>query len=339
MPSPFAVTAVSNSVSLDEKRHGEAAFTVFNASGRPIRGRARLVPESPEAGGWLSLAGTAERDFIIAGTEQYTAHIAVPGDAPAGSYAFRLDMVGVENPDELFTQGPTVSFEVSEAPSPKPFPWWAVIAAVAGLILCCVLAVGGYLVYQNLPADKPTPTIEATAAATATPASTLAPTPFGGGTGRVLFVRGTSLQNTDLWVVTVDGPGLERLTFIDQFTGWPAWSPDGERIAFVRRPPGAKSDIYLIDANGTNEDNLTEDPLYEDAEPAWSPDGTRIAFSSTRGDGSTAQIHVMNADGSGVEQLTYPSGFNSSPSWSPDGRRIAFDVLEEGAIYIIEISK
>ena len=85
MPSPFAVTAASNSVSLDIKRHGEAPFTVFNSSGRPIRGRARLVPEKPEAAGWLSLAGVTERDFPIAGTEQYTVHITLPRDTPPGS--------------------------------------------------------------------------------------------------------------------------------------------------------------------------------------------------------------------------------------------------------------
>jgi hypothetical protein len=175
MPSPFAVTAVSNSVSLDDKRHGEAAFTVFNASGRPIRGRARPVPESAQANAWLSLAGVAERDFPIAGTEQYTVHIAVPRDAPAGSYAFRLDMVGVENPDELFTQGPTISFEVPEAAPAKAFPWWAIIAAVAGLILCCGLTIGAYFVYQNLPKEEPTPTLRPTP--TPRPTSTEEPTP------------------------------------------------------------------------------------------------------------------------------------------------------------------
>ena len=197
MPSPFAVTAASNSVSLDAKRHGEAAFTVFNSSGRPIRGRVRLVPESPEAGRWLSLAGVAERDFSIAGTEQYTAHIAVPGDAPPGNYGFRLDMVGVENPDELFTQGPTVSFEVSGAAPAKAFPWWVIIVAVAGLILCCGLAIGGYFIAQNWPPEEePTPTTEATATATRTPGPTAtptdtptpSPTPFGGGTGKIVYV-------------------------------------------------------------------------------------------------------------------------------------------------------
>jgi len=131
MPSPFSVTAASNSVSLDAQRRGQAPFTVFNASGRPIRGRARLAAESPQASGWLSLAGAAERDFPIAGAEQYTVHIAAPRDAEPGSYAFRLDVVGVENPDELFTQGPSVTFELSGATPKKGFPWWIAPAALA----------------------------------------------------------------------------------------------------------------------------------------------------------------------------------------------------------------
>jgi len=140
MASSFAITAATNSVRLDAKRRGETAFTVFNSSGRPIRGRAQLVPENPAAAAWLTLAGIAERDFPIAGTQQYTVQIAVPPGAPAGSYPFRLDMVGVENPDEDYTEGPTVTFEVPKPqPQKKPFPWW-ILLVVAG-----VLVVGGSL--------------------------------------------------------------------------------------------------------------------------------------------------------------------------------------------------
>jgi hypothetical protein len=143
MSSPFAITAATNSVRLNESRRGEATFTVFNASGRPIRGRARLATEDPAAESWISLAGVSERDFSIAGTHQYTVRIAVPPDAPPGNPSFRLDMVGVENPDEEYTQGPSVTFQVPEAKPRKPFPWWILALAGGGLlvVLIIVLAV------------------------------------------------------------------------------------------------------------------------------------------------------------------------------------------------------
>jgi hypothetical protein len=175
MPSPFAITTTTNTVSLDDKRRNEVSFTVSNNHGGPIRGRAQLGPQAPASAAWLTLTGEAEQDFPTGGTEQYTVRIAVPADTPAGTYSFRLNMVGVENPDELFTQGPTVTFQVPEPEPKKPFPWWIVIVVVGALALCCALGVGGYFVATNLP--DPTTTPSATPTRTPTPTRTLTPTP------------------------------------------------------------------------------------------------------------------------------------------------------------------
>ena len=80
------------------------------------------------------------------------------------------------------------------------------------------------------------------------------------------------------------------------------WSPDGRKIAFqrvlVRREGdkivGVDFDVYVINADGSEERNLTRDAL--SLRPIWSPDGRKIAFASgPDGDGG---IYVMNADGS-----------------------------------------
>jgi len=135
MSSSFAITTAANSTPLDGNRKGETVFTVSNTSVRSLRGRARITPDNAAAATWFALVGGAERDFTVNGTQQYTVQIAVPPAAPAGNYTLRLDMVGVDNPDEDFIQGPSVTFAVpAPLPVKKPFPWW-IIAVVVGLVI------------------------------------------------------------------------------------------------------------------------------------------------------------------------------------------------------------
>jgi len=141
MPSSFAITTAANSTPLDGSRKGQTVFTVSNTSVRPLRGRARVTPDSAATATWFTLTGGAERDFTVNGTQQYAVQIAVPPTAAAGTYTVRLDMVGVDNPDEDFTQGPSVTFEVpAPLPVKKPFPWWIIAVIVGVIIVGIVLA-------------------------------------------------------------------------------------------------------------------------------------------------------------------------------------------------------
>ena len=111
----------------------------------------------------------------------------------------------------------------------------------------------------------------------------------------------------------------------------PARSPDGSRVAFSSYRDG-NNEIYVMRADGSRPENLTRHEA-SDGAPCWSPDGRRIAFTSDRhgereippGSGHyNSDVFFMNADGSGVRQLTFDPVDARDPAWSPDGLSIVY---------------
>ncbi len=95
-------------------------------------------------------------------------------------------------------------------------------------------------------------------------------------------------------------------------------------IVFVRTIDDGTLEIYTMNADGSNQQRLTDNNLTDEA-PALSPDGTRIAFARTEPASISRSIWVMNADGSGQTQLTSASTNDRFPAWSPDGTKIVFE--------------
>ena len=166
MSSPFAITAATNTVLLDSNRQGQTSFTVSNTTGHAIRGRAHLVIQPSSAEPWLRSQGEAERDFANAGSQQYVVQIAVPPGVAAGDYTLRLDMVNVANPDDDFSEGPTVKFMIpASVQTKRPFPWW-IVAVIVGILI--LIGAGTYGIVQlshknpavttTVTVNKPTPT-------------------------------------------------------------------------------------------------------------------------------------------------------------------------------------
>jgi TolB protein len=93
----------------------------------------------------------------------------------------------------------------------------------------------------------------------------------------------------------------------------PAWSPNGQLLAFSWRRPNGNYDLYVMEIATHQLVQLTRDEARNER-PSWAPDGRHLVFESTRT--GTRQIWSMLADGTEVRELT-TEGQNESPNWSP----------------------
>ena len=140
--------------------------------------------------------------------------------------------------------------------------------------------------------------------------------------------------NIEIWTMKQDGTDKRQVTNLGGRMTFPDFSPDGSRIAFSGRLPGASDDdVFSIGADGTGLVQLTLDPG-ADFCPAYSPDGSKIAFISSRS--GIEQVWVMGADGSNPTQLTFDDNFKGQvPDWSPDGSKIAYAVGDPGDVMVM----
>jgi Tol biopolymer transport system component len=132
----------------------------------------------------------------------------------------------------------------------------------------------------------------------------------------LVFAR---MSDGQIYRARFDGSELRRLTSEGENSN-PSWSPDGRRIAFLRREPGtqSRSDVWLMGADGSNPIRRTVQGNYRSV--AWSPDGTRLAVSD---DGVySSSVWILTVEGDAAATLL--PGQARSPAWSPDGRKIAF---------------
>jgi Tol biopolymer transport system component len=109
-------------------------------------------------------------------------------------------------------------------------------------------------------------------------------------------------------------------------------SPDGSKAAFEIYG----GDMYVINIDGTGLINLGKG-----YRPKWSPDNQNIVYMITEDDGHrilSSDIYIIKTDETEKTNITNTNNkIEMNPDWSPDGKMIAYDVLDEGAIYILEV--
>jgi Tol biopolymer transport system component len=161
---------------------------------------------------------------------------------------------------------------------------------------------------------------------------------------RIAFVRDRA-GRLDVHVTNADGTGTHWLARGVRMSGSfdigpapaPAWSPDGQRIAFISNRAGT-NDLYVMNADGSNQRRLTRNAASE-SRPIWSPDGRTITFTRRAGEhwSYDDDIYVIKADATRVRNLTHNPDDDYDPVWAADGKKIFFSTQRDGEdeIYVM----
>jgi len=171
---------------------------------------------------------------------------------------------------------------------------------------------------------------------------------FPGSNGKIVFAKdvpcagnpATQHCEWDLFTMNPDGSDVRPITHDVRTPDdppktdfYPAWSPDGTKIAFISNRANYLEgfEIFVVNADGTGLSQLTHNTSAVNWPPAWSPDGTELVFFRqpyTRGEGCNVcflppSIHKMKADGSGQVRIADPPESGTVfMDWSPDGTKI-----------------
>jgi PASTA domain/WD40-like Beta Propeller Repeat len=146
---------------------------------------------------------------------------------------------------------------------------------------------------------------------------------YSGGNGMIAYTNRVPGFANEWALHTINPDGTGDAVLRDAAAN--QWSPDGNKILFSRFPLFGYADIYVMNADGSGEKQLTSGfPAWS---PSWSPDGTMIAYKrSSPSNGASGEIWTMNADGSNKKQITSDGLAKFELSWgmTPSGSKIVY---------------
>ena len=132
-------------------------------------------------------------------------------------------------------------------------------------------------------------------------------------------------NDADIYVIDVATKQAQKIISGGVNT-YPAFSPDGKRMAFRRMLGENNSEVFIANSDGSDQRNLTNHPAF-DGWPSWSPDGTKIAFASNRN--RSYEIYIMDPDGKNVRRVASNEGRATAPQWGKDGKAIYFPICKK----------
>jgi TolB protein len=149
---------------------------------------------------------------------------------------------------------------------------------------------------------------------------------------RVAYVTKAG-QRFTLWVADADGENAQSALASPESIISPAWSPNGEQLAYVSFE-SRKPVIYTHDV-ASGKRRLLANFRGSNSAPAWSPDGKQIVATLSRDGGS--QLYTIDANGGEPKRLTQSSSIDTEPAFSPDGKFIYFVSDRGGAPQIYRL--
>ncbi len=158
----------------------------------------------------------------------------------------------------------------------------------------------------------------------------------------------TERDNTNIYLINVDGSGMVQVTLDHNADFAPDFAPDGSKLAFASRAADTSGDgligiydnasIFVVGVDGSNLTQITVNAT-EDQMPKWSPEGRRLVFVSWTSDNNLdgyigadydiPGIFVIEANGANLARLTDSGVYATSPTWNPEGTRIAYVVRHD----------
>jgi TolB protein len=158
---------------------------------------------------------------------------------------------------------------------------------------------------------------------------------------RIAFVSADGTppqQRYKLVVADADGENQQTIATSTEPLMSPAWSPDGQSLAYVSFE--SKASAIYVQTLRTGERRRVSARAGINGAPAWSPDGGTLALTLSRKDGDV-DVYTLKLDSQVLTRMTFDPGIDTEPSWSSDGTKLYFSSDRAGGpqIYQIDVAE